>query len=1117
MTLHVHHGPHLGALADALASVLAAPLADPFTPEVVAVPSLGVRDLVGRSLARRLGAVGRDDGVVANVQLVFPSRLVTAALGDPVDADDDPWAVERVAWVIMQVADDREVAVPGWPRDPQAPGADRWARARRVADLFDRYAVQRPRLLQQWAEGLDTDGAGSPPATLPSAMRWQPELWRAVRRRIGRPSLPERLPALLADLRAGDLAPGLPERVAMFGVSAVPPAQLEVMRALAVVRDVHLMVLHPSPVAWRTSPHRLGGGLNRRLAVDVTTHVTNRLLASWGRPSLEARALVNGADAVEHEAAPRPLGATLLATVQRGILFDREPGDALAPADASVQVHACHGASRQVEVLRDALAHLFTDHPDLLPRDVTVVCADLERYAPLIPAVFEQSGEPCIPVRVTDRSLMALNPVAEALDALLAVARGRITALDVLALARLEPIQRSIGLSDDDVTLLGRWIDGLSANWGLDERHRTAWGIPDDVCSGTWRSVVDRLLVGAAMPAPTLRAVLHADPHDISTACAPFDDLGGDDVQVAGRLAELVARLTTIAGWTADELPVAVWCERFTWLAGAALAVTPDDEWQSREVLATLDDVRADAAGAADIRLGLAEAHAVVRARLGGAPRRFDPRSGAVTVTSPASARGVPARVLCVLGLDDIAGGAVDGDDVLGLSPCVGERDAAAEQRHALLDVLVAARDAVIVTCTGNDPLTNAPVPLTAPLVELLDVVAACVDPKDGCDPLDGVLVRHPRHGFDERAVTAPRDAGSLHPRRPWAFHRSALDAALAARRGRRSAAERVSWQLPPVEITTATLGELREALVRPARVLLRDRLEVALPGDDDLPCVDIPLATEPLQRSILGQALARELDAGAPASDELLAAWRDHCALAGGLPPGHLGGRVLDDVATEVVELERALGRLAAPLALPFARDVHVVLDDGTAITGTVPGIAGDHVVRLQFTRFTPGLLLETWLQLAALTAVDSQRCWSAALAARGPSSSPRPVTVRMRFGDGMRRTQRSAAAREVLRTAVDTRRAAMRNDVPLFARTSLLLYEGGDGVSKDAPKAWASDIQYDKPAALVWDGFDLHAVLAEPAREHESHLPAAPGRAHAWARQIWGLYHRTVEGEAQ
>src|SRR5262249_10952397 len=60
----------------------------------------------------------------------------------------------------------------------------------------------------------------------------------------------------------------------------------------------------------------------------------------------------------------------------------------LAPSDHPLQVHSCHGRARQVEVVRDAILHLLADDPTLEPRDVVVMCPDIETFAPLVHATF---------------------------------------------------------------------------------------------------------------------------------------------------------------------------------------------------------------------------------------------------------------------------------------------------------------------------------------------------------------------------------------------------------------------------------------------------------------------------------------------------------------------------------------------------------------------------------------------------------------------------------------------------------------------------------------------------------------------------------------------------------
>src|SRR6185436_19527256 len=93
---------------------------------------------------------------------------------------------------------------------------------------------------------------------------------------------------------------------------------------------------------------------------------------------------------------------------------------ATAAADRSLQIHACHGANRQVEVLRDAILHALQDDPTLEPRDVIVMCPDIETFAPLIQATFgagedaaghDAAGRRELRVRLADRSLRETNPI----------------------------------------------------------------------------------------------------------------------------------------------------------------------------------------------------------------------------------------------------------------------------------------------------------------------------------------------------------------------------------------------------------------------------------------------------------------------------------------------------------------------------------------------------------------------------------------------------------------------------------------------------------------------------------------------------------------------------------
>src|SRR5918993_1979888 len=185
--LHLHRAERADGLVDALRALLAEPLADPFAPELVAVPTRGVERWVAQRLANGLGAeAGARDGICANVRFPSPRALLADAVAaaSGLDPAADPWRPERMAWTLLEVIEDslgeRWLAT---LRDHLQGGAEPRARrltaVRHLAELFDRYALHRPDMVRGWSAGA---GEG-----------WQPELWRRLRERIGRPDPAERI------------------------------------------------------------------------------------------------------------------------------------------------------------------------------------------------------------------------------------------------------------------------------------------------------------------------------------------------------------------------------------------------------------------------------------------------------------------------------------------------------------------------------------------------------------------------------------------------------------------------------------------------------------------------------------------------------------------------------------------------------------------------------------------------------------------------------------------------------------------------------------------------------------------------------------------------------------
>ena len=135
-----------------------------------------------------------------------------------------------------------------------------------------------------------------------------------------------------------------------------------------------------------------------------------------------------------------------------------------------------------MEVIRDAILHLLVRDPSLEPRDIIVMCPDIEAFAPLVYAAFGHpeddvdpldgaaglgsSDLPEVRVRLADRSLRQTNPLLSVGDALLQLAAGRVTASQVVDLAAREPVRRRFQFDDDELAQVERWIRDMGVRWG---------------------------------------------------------------------------------------------------------------------------------------------------------------------------------------------------------------------------------------------------------------------------------------------------------------------------------------------------------------------------------------------------------------------------------------------------------------------------------------------------------------------------------------------------------------------------------------------------------------------------------------------------------------------------
>lgn len=794
--------------------------------------------------------------------------------------------------------------------------------ASRLSGLFRRYARQHPDMVTWWRAGRDV---GPNDAPLADRDRWQPALWRQLGAMLG-PDPAERHRQLL-ELLAERRVPGLPARLVTLQIDDPAPAEDRLLTALSRHHEVHRFTMSGIPVD------------GARPGSPFLRHHSSRPALLPPRRSTDT-------------------DGTLLAQVQAEVRQDL-PAASRRAADGSLQIHACHGPDRQVQVLRDVLCGLFTDDPTLQPRDVVVLCPALTQYAPLISAFFCLDGDSAgfhpghrLRAQLAAPSVVAHNPVLAVLERLFALHSGRATSVDLMDLCQLPPVAQRFGFNTDELDRLHELVADAEIRWGVDadQRHRNGLSITQS----TWLAGVERLMVSLAFD--------KLPPVNLGTV-TPVSTVAGSDAELVGRLAELVSRVRKIWQGFDDPAPAALWAGRMRAAIDLLVEVTHEDEWQLSQALAEMAELDATAQQrraplvAGDLASWLAD-----RQQTGG--RRPNYSNGSLLFTTLDDVASIEARVICVLGLDDShfpGPSPVDGDDLLtrpasGFTPHWTDRPRGL-RRQRLLDALLAAREKFIVITQGADESTGRPRPAPICVSELVEAcsVGGLTGQWRGATGPDALVSWHPMHPHGWPDFVAADDGRAV------SFDRQALQGAVALAAPKAAPPPPRQWRHAVSTPNEVDIEELIAFFANPAKALLRQATGTTLAGPSRELRVELPLADDYLVKWQLGNEVFESLVAGHDPDQVRRSAW-----LGGRVLPGLRGQRVLDDQLGQAQVVATAVGRARAGGLQLVDCDVEVA---GRALRGRV-GLYGDRIVVQRFGHPKPDDALACWLRLALLSA---------------------------------------------------------------------------------------------------------------------------------------------------
>lgn len=945
--IRLYTSNQLEVLAESLAGVLSTPLKSPLAEEIIVVQSAGMERWLSMHLAEY-------HGICANYRFPFPNAFIYEIFRkfDANLPERSPFDPPIMTWIVMGLLP----ALAGRPgfeslrnylvNDPD--GLKCFQLAERIANLFDQYLLFRPEMILKWEQGEED--------------HWQAQLWRALTEDWGGRHRPALAKSILDVLQSspGELS-GLPERISVFGISALPRFHLQMIAGIAKVTQINLFLMNPCREYWGdiASERQIRKALAQQgvLPEEVYLHSGNSLLASMGALGRDFWEIINEFECRETTSFRQPPENNLLSCIQADILNlrERDPQPerrtSIHPADDSIQIHSCHSPMREMEVLYDRLLDMFEQDGDLKPGDILVMMPDVEAYAPFIEAVFDTPADDAkrIPFSIADQSMRRESQVIASFLGVLDLWGGRFRSSEVLAVLESKAVQARFDLAEADLDPIRKWVQDARIRWGIDQRNREELGLPA-FAENTWKAGIERLLLGYAMP---------RQGHETFHGTLPYDLIEGADALLLGKFLEFTARLFHYVTRLEQPRTLKEWAAS---LAEMVDGLFKADEAAQNELQAIRRALREMAELAELARFAAPVGVKVVRSYLGRRLERqgfgFGFITGGVTFCAMLPMRSIPRKVICLVGMDNDAyprQSKAMGFDLMAGHPQRGDPSRRNDDRYLFLEAILSARERLYISYVGQSIQDNSAIPPSVLVSELQDYIERGFTVSAGgvCDRL---VTQHRLQAFSPEYFKDPRG-------RLFSYSQENCRAARQMANERRVPADFVSSALssPEEECRTLDLSDLCAFFRNPARFLLNRRLGVYFDQAATVPEQTELFEIKQLSRYELTNDLLK-LQLDGHDLGRLFAAKRAEGLLPHGTP-GECSYKILArGVESFVAKTEPYL---QSPRSEPLAVDLQI---GDFRLTGGIAAIYSGSLVHFRYAKLQPFDRLLLWIHHLAL-----------------------------------------------------------------------------------------------------------------------------------------------------
>jgi len=970
--LHIHTSNHLEHLIKAFATVIHDQPLPPLIAETIVVQSKGMERWLSMQLAEQLG-------VWAQGYFPFPNQLLWRVFKDTLPSSlPDTSAFERevMVWSLMAILPDfldypEFAELQSYLHNDES-DIKRFQLAWRLADIFDQYLVYRPTWLTDWENGKQ-------PAELEndSQAQWQALLWQNLVERHGPSHRAKLRTAFFKQLSNITNNRRFPQRLSVFGISALPPFHLEVFAKLGKVTEVHVFLLNPcqeywghivsdSDMAFRTAQVK-----GKPVAPETLYFEKgNSLLASMGKMGRDFIDMLNeyphhphdyfdARDSLsEGDNAPE---LTLLQSIQSDILYleDRSGATLIDGDDHSLQIHACHSPMREVEVLHDQLLALFEQHPDLLPKDVLVMMPEIETYAPFIEAVFDTTPEEAkrIPFSIADRSLRGESALIDAFFAILELRNSRFSVSRVLAVLEADVVQKRFGLNEQDLDLIRHWIEQTRIRWGMDKADRERMNLPA-FDENTWQAGLKRLLLGYALP---------GGGEQLFQDILPYDEIEGSDTLILGKLMAFIETLFDCVQALEQARTLPEWSTFLNQLLERFLASETETN-QTQAIRKVLQDLVKQSQQAEFNELVSPDVILeCLRYPLAQEEQSSHFMTGKVSFCAMLPMRSIPFKVIALLGMNDQAYPRTSkplGFDLIAKKPRRGDRSRRQNDRYLFLESLLSARDCFYISYVGQSIHDNSIMPPSVLVSELLDYISKGFSSFHK-SILDQVVIHHPLQAFSPTYFNHQDKRLFSYSSEYCTASRALLNEEAFSKP---FIVEPLPAPQPEAEWKTLDINRLTRFFRQPIAFLLKERLGIVLQAGAELLDESEPFEVQGLDRYQLNQTL---VDKSLQGGD--LEAYKTVVRATGQLPYGQIGDYVYSQLTEQVQPFVEQIQQVTMKQKKMETVPIDLTVGD-MRITGRLGRLWRDHLVHYRCSKLKAKDFIQLWIHHLILNSLPDK-----------------------------------------------------------------------------------------------------------------------------------------------